>query len=151
MAARSGSPKQPDISNLAEHTGYHIRRAHTYFTRAFSVYGKRFDLRSQQATILVLTEKNPGIAPTSIADANDIKQSLVAKLVSDLEARGLIKTRSSTTDRRRKGLHITARGRVFLKRVMETFATELDPVLTRNLTSAEKATLIRLLKKIYRD
>ncbi|MDX1562542.1 MAG: MarR family winged helix-turn-helix transcriptional regulator [Gammaproteobacteria bacterium] len=151
MAARSIVLEQTDLSDLSEHTGYHIRRAHTYFTRVFSVYGKRFNLRSQQATILALTDKNPGIAPTCIADANDIKRSLVAKLVSDLETRGLITTRSSKTDRRRKGLHITAKGRAFLRRVMETFATELDPLLTRNLTNGEKTTLIKLLTKIYQD
>ena len=151
MAARSSCLNQMELIDLSKHTGYHIRRAHTYFARVFSVYGKQFGLRSQQATILVMTEKNPGIAPTSIADANDIKRSLVASLVSDLEERGLIKTRGSRTDRRRKGLHITAKGRVFLTRVMETFATELDPILTRNLSTAQKATLIKLLKRVYED
>jgi len=151
MAARSNRHSRIDISDLSVHTGYHIRRAHTFFTRVFSVYGKRFGLRSQQATILVLTERNPGIAPAAIADTNDIKRSLVAKLVSDLEERGLITTRNSAEDRRRKGLYITAKGKAFLHRVMRTFATELDPILTRKLTAAEKKTLIRLLRKIYDD
>ena len=151
MAARLKNTPDIDFSDVSKHTGYHIRRAHTYFSRAFIEFGRRFDLRSQQATILSLTEKNPGITPARIADANDIKRTLVAKLTTDLKKRGLIKSRTSDIDRRQTGLHLTAKGRKFLHHVMATFAKELDPELTRNLTAAEKKTLIRLLKKVYQD
>ena len=151
MTRKTSSRKRIDFGDIPEHTGYHIRRAYSYFTRIFAEYGRRFDLRSQQATILTLTDRNPGISPARIADANEIKRSLVTRLVTDLERRGLIECRTSSSDRRHKGLHITQEGRRFLKKVMSTFAAEVDPMLVRNLTAGEKRTLIKLLTKIYRD
>jgi DNA-binding MarR family transcriptional regulator len=151
MTRKTARRKAIDFGDIPEHTGYHIRRAYSYFTRVFAEQGKRFDLRSQQATILTLTDRNPGISPARIADANEIKRSLVTRLVTDLENRGLIECRISKTDRRHKGLHITSEGRRFLRKVMSTFAAEVEPVLVRNLSAGEKRTLIRLLTKIYRD
>lgn len=34
---------------------------------------------------------------------------------------------------------------------MATFAQEMEPKLTRNLSPTEKRTLIRLLKRVYTD
>jgi DNA-binding MarR family transcriptional regulator len=140
-----------DFGDIPEHTGYHIRRAHSYFTRIFSSYGRRFGVRSQQATILTLASRNPGVSPARIADANDIERSLVAKLVAELEERGFIERRPSGRDRREKGLHVTRNGRAFLKEIMATFAREMEPLLVRNLSSTDKRALIRLLKKVYSD
>jgi len=151
MTRKTPRSRSIDFGDIPEHTGYHIRRAYSYFTRVFAEHGKRFDLRSQQATILTLADRNPGISPARIADANEIKRSLVTRLVTDLEQRGLIECRTSTTDRRHKGLYITREGRSFLRVVMSTFAAEVDPVLVRNLSAGEKRTLISLLTKIYRD
>lgn len=143
--------KQPDIEfgELVNHTGYHIRRAHSTFTRLFSVLGKEFALRSQQSSILVLTRENPGISPATIADAIEIERSLMAKLLSDLKERGFIQTRESTEDGRKKGLYITPAGRKFARTVMDTFRKELEPALTGTLSRSERATLIRLLVKLY--
>lgn len=151
MTRKTAPNNEIDFGDITEHTGYHIRRAYSYFTRVFAEHGKRFDLRSQQATILTLADRNPGISPARLADANEIKRSLVTRLVIDLEQRGLIECRISKTDRRHKGLFITRKGRTFLRTVMSTFAAEVDPALVRNLSDAEKRTLIKLLAKIYRD
>ena len=140
-----------DFGDIPEHTGYHIRRAYSYFFRIFSTYGKQFKVRSQQATILTLAKFNPGISPATVADANDIERSLVAKLITELEQRGFLERRSSSTDRRSKSLYITKSGARFLKGMMETFSREMEPELTRNLSVPEKRTLIRLLTKIYND
>ena len=151
MTRKNARSKPIDFGDIQEHTGYHIRRAYSYFTRVFAEHGKRFDLRSQQATILMLADRNPGISPARVADANEIKRSLVTRLVVDLERRGLIECRTSEIDRRHKGLYITRKGGSFLRNVMSTFAAEVDPALVRNLSAGEKRTLIKLLAKIYRD
>ena len=143
--------KKIDFGDIPEHTGYHIRRAYSYFARVFSTFGKRYSVRSQQATILTLARFNPGISPADVADANEIERSLVAKLVAELEQRELLERRPSTTDRRSKGLYITRTGTTFLKEMMATFANEMEPQLTRNLSASEKRTLIRLLKRVYGD
>ena len=140
-----------DFGGIPDHIGYHIRRAYSYFSRVFSVYGKRYSVRSQQATILTLARQNPGISPATIADANDIERSLVARLVTELEQRGYIERRPSATDGRHRGLFITRSGARFLDKILHSFATEMEPRLTRNLSAAERRTLIRLLEKIYQD
>lgn len=135
--------------DLIDHTGYHIRRAHSTFMRLFAAYGREFHIRSQQASILVLTRENPGISPAAIADAIEIERSLMAKLLADLKSRGYIKTRASDTDRRQKGLYITPAGRQYSLAVMSVFREQLEPELTRNLSEKERVTLIRLLGKLY--
>jgi DNA-binding MarR family transcriptional regulator len=147
----SETDKPVNYGELTNHTGYHIRRAHSVFTRLFSSTGKNFNLRSQQTSILVLTRENPGISPAAIADAIEIERSLMARLLTDLIDRGYITTRPSPEDGRQKGLYITTSGKKFIRRVMDTFYKKLEPALTGNLTPKEKQTLIKLLAKIYQS
>lgn len=143
--------KKQDIEfgELLNHTGYHIRRAHTTFMRQFSSFGKDFSLKSQQSSILVLTRENPGITPATLADAIEIERSLMAKLLTDLTQRGFIETKASTSDGRQKGLYITPKGNKFIRKVMDNFWDNLEPNLTKNLSEKERSTLTNLLKKIY--
>lgn len=136
---------------LTDHTGYHIRRAHSTFMRLFTSAGKGFALRSQQSSILVLTRENPGIGPATIADAIGIERSLMARLLTDLIERGFIETHASEQDGRQKGLYITTKGKSFIRKVMDTFWNTIEPSLTGHLTVAEKRTLIRLLKRLYQS
>jgi DNA-binding MarR family transcriptional regulator len=138
-----------EFGELLNHTGYHIRRAHTTFMRQFSTFGKEFLLKSQQSSILVLTRENPGITPAAVADAIEIERSLMAKLLNDLNERGFIETKTSTSDGRQKGLYITAKGKIFIRKVMDSFWGNLEPKLTKNLSENERLVLIKLLKKIY--
>lgn len=138
-----------NFGELLNHTGYHIRRAHSTFMRLFSSCGKQYLLKSQQSSILVLTRENPGITPAAIADAIEIERSLMTRLLADLKQQGLIEIRASTVDGRQKGLFTTTKGLNFIRKVMDSFWTELEPKLTQNLSENEKKTLIKLLKKVY--
>lgn len=140
-----------EFGELADHTGYHIRRAHSMFMRLFANVGKGFTIRSQQSSILVLTRENPGISPAAIASAIGIERSLMARLLSELQEQGFIKTLENTEDGRQKALFITPSGRKFIRKVMDTFWTTIEPELTQNLSESEKRTLIRLLSKIYNE
>lgn len=138
-----------NYGDLLRHTGYHIRRTYSFYSRIFAQYGKKFGIKSQQTTILILARNNPGITPASIADANEMERSLMAKLTADLEQRGFIERRPSESDKRNKGLFITKSGEKFLDEVKSTFLREVEPVLTRNLSESERKTLVRLLQKVY--
>jgi DNA-binding MarR family transcriptional regulator len=137
------------FGELTNHTGYHIRRAHSTFMRLFTACGREHLLKSQQSSILVLTRENPGISPAAIADAIEIERSLMAKLLTDLIERGFVETRSTPVDGRQKGLYITAKGKKFIQAVMDKFWRTLEPALTGSLSENERRTLIRLLTKIY--
>lgn len=143
------SKDEINYGSLLSHTGYHIRRTYSFYSRIFAQYGKRFGVKSQQTTILTLAKHNPGITPASIADANEMERSLMAKLTADLEQRGLIERRPSDDDKRNKGLFITKKGEKFLDELVTTFSREIEPQLTGRLTQAERKTLIHLLQKIY--
>ncbi len=104
-----------DYGEMPNNLGYHIHRAYSYFSRVFAHYGKRFGIKSQQTTILALTQRNPGISPATIADFTSMERSLMAKLTADLEERGLLERHQAEFDRRHKGLFITKAGDKFIE------------------------------------
>ncbi len=68
--------------------------------------------------------------------------------VDRLEAKGLVERRASAEDRRARIVHLTKEGRKFITRLYAEHATDLEQLAASSLTVAERATLIRLLKKI---
>ena len=115
-----------NYGDLPDYLGFHIRRTYTAYLRIFtSIVGKRYALKSQQYSILVLTANNAGITPSAIADAIEVKRSLIAVLTEDLRQRGLLKVATSNEDRRQKELFLTAKGQIFTKQVQQTVHSDL--------------------------
>jgi MarR family 2-MHQ and catechol resistance regulon transcriptional repressor len=67
--------------------------------------------------------------------------------VDRLEAKGLVERRASADDRRARIVHLTGEGRKLITRAYAEHATDMEQ-LASELSSTERATLIRLLKKI---
>jgi MarR family 2-MHQ and catechol resistance regulon transcriptional repressor len=67
--------------------------------------------------------------------------------VDRLEQKGLVERRASADDRRAKIVHLTAEGRKLITRAYNEHAADMEQ-LASDLSTAERATLIRLLKKI---
>jgi MarR family 2-MHQ and catechol resistance regulon transcriptional repressor len=67
--------------------------------------------------------------------------------VDRLEAKGLVERRASADDRRARIVHLTGEGRKFITRAYAEHATDMEQ-LASELSATERATLIRLLKKI---
>ncbi|MCB1662479.1 MAG: MarR family transcriptional regulator [Pseudomonadales bacterium] len=139
-----------DYGDLPNHLGFHIRRTYTAYLRVFTtLVGRRFALKSQQYSILVLTKHNPGITPSAIASAIEVKRSLIAVLTEDLRQRGFINIKTSATDGREKRLHLTKKGHTFIDEVRQLLLTEFGPALAKKLSANEIATLNKILPKIY--
>ncbi len=68
--------------------------------------------------------------------------------VDRLEAKGLVERRASSTDRRARIVHLTKEGRKLIKRAYAEHAADMERLAASSLTTSERATLIRLLKKI---
>src|SRR5262245_12110245 len=68
--------------------------------------------------------------------------------VDRLEKRGLVERRAHGTDRRARIVHLTREGRKLITRAYAQHAADLERLASASLTTAERATLIRLLKKI---
>ena len=68
--------------------------------------------------------------------------------VDRLEKRGLVERRAHGTDRRARIVHLTREGRKLITRAYAQHAADLERLASASLTATERATLIRLLKKI---
>ena len=68
--------------------------------------------------------------------------------VDRLEAKGLVERRAHADDRRARIVHLTKEGRRLIKRAYAEHAVDMERLAAASLTTAERATLIRLLKKI---
>ena len=68
--------------------------------------------------------------------------------VDRLEKRQLVERRAHGTDRRARIVHLTKEGRKLITRAYAQHAADLEQLMSASLTTTERATLIRLLKKI---
>src|SRR5262245_41235902 len=67
--------------------------------------------------------------------------------IDRLEEKGLVERRPSREDRRAKIVHLTSEGRKLITRAYNEHASDMEQ-LAADLSTNERATLIRLLKKI---
>jgi MarR family 2-MHQ and catechol resistance regulon transcriptional repressor len=67
--------------------------------------------------------------------------------IDRLEAKGLVERRASANDRRARIVHLTKEGRKLITRAYAEHAADMER-LAAALSASERATLIRLLKKI---
>jgi MarR family 2-MHQ and catechol resistance regulon transcriptional repressor len=68
--------------------------------------------------------------------------------VDRLESKGLVERRASGTDRRARIVHLTKDGKKLIQRVYAGHAADMEQLASTSLTKPERATLMRLLKKI---
>src|SRR5467141_1630560 len=68
--------------------------------------------------------------------------------VDRLEQKGLVERRAHGSDRRARIVHLTKQGRKLITRAYAQHAADLEQLMSASLTTRERATLIRLLKKI---
>lgn len=137
-----------DTSYLETLLGYNTRRAALViidaFLRQMAVYG----LRPVDFSVLSLIGHNPGITSRQLCASLDIQPPNLVGLVNQLQKRALITRRPHPSDGRAMGLHLTPAGRRLMKQA-EATASALEEQAGARLSTAERATLIRLLKKIY--
>jgi MarR family 2-MHQ and catechol resistance regulon transcriptional repressor len=68
--------------------------------------------------------------------------------VDRLETKGLVERRAHATDRRTRVVHLTKEGRKLIAHLYADHAADMEGLASGSLTKTERATLIRLLKKI---
>jgi MarR family 2-MHQ and catechol resistance regulon transcriptional repressor len=68
--------------------------------------------------------------------------------IDRLEAKGLVERRASGTDRRARIVHLTKEGGKLIRRAYSGHAADMERLSAASLTTQERRTLIRLLKKI---
>ena len=138
-----------DRGLLSDLLGYHLRRADALTFQSFGAALADDRISPGQLGVLLLVQANPGINQTRAGKALGIDRSTLVSTIDGLEERGLLERTPSPTDRRSHALMLTAAGGDFLADVRPRLDAHEEEV-ARNLTDAERRSLIRLLEKIVR-
>ncbi len=140
---------QVNTAFLETLVGYNARRAALAVISVFLQRMAPFDLRVVDFSVLTLIAHNPGITSRQLCQALDILPPNLVGMVKQLEKRGLLEKRSHPTDRRAQGLHLTEAGTA-LQAETQAVVASLESESITHLTEDERATLLQLLRKVYR-
>ena len=154
---RSARPSQDvpsvetvDTTFLEGLLGYNARRAALAVIEVFLERMAVYRLRPVDFSVLSLVVHNAGITSRQLCSALGILPPNLVSLVAALEKRGLIERMPHPRDGRATGLPVTPAG-MKLMRQAERTAAELEAEVAKRLTATEQRTLLRLLRKVYRD
>lgn len=141
-------PARLDTRFLESLIGYNARRAALaiigHVLQRLAPYG----LRVVDFSVLTVIAHNPGVTSRQVCAALDILPPNLVGLLRGLEQRGWVEKREHPTDRRAQGLYVTAAGAEVQARAQADIAGVEHGHLT-HLDADERATLIRLLRKVY--
>jgi DNA-binding MarR family transcriptional regulator len=138
-----------DTSFLETLLGYNARRAALAVIEVFIQRMAPYQLKPVDFSVLSLIAHNPGITSRQLCATLGILPPNLVGMVNALERRELILRQPHPRDGRAMGLHLTPAG-TKLMRAAETTAAALEADVASRLTPAELATLIGLLKKVYK-
>ncbi len=133
--------------SVREMVGYGLKRAYMVLYPAAQAALAELDLRVPSFSCLSVIVRNPGIAPSVLAERLKMERSNIVVIIDELESRELIGRRQSKTDRRRYALTATVRGRRLHDKAVVALHASEAPFLGR-LDAEERAQLIALLLRI---
>jgi DNA-binding MarR family transcriptional regulator len=138
---------EPPPEPLASATGFLLswngRRTAEGFARALEEVG----LRPPLFGVLTLIDSHPGLTQRELVDGSLIDPSSMVAVLDELEADGLAERRVHESDRRKRAVHLTAKGRRTLGRA-RAVATSFADDLLEPLDDDERETLRQLLRKL---
>jgi len=152
-AKRTSAAKTPRVMEapkrgiLDQLLGYQIRRAQTRLFAHFEEHLHHLKITPGQLGLLVMISANPGINQVALARAVGIERATLGEFVDRFEREKLVERRGLIGDRRSYALHLTKRGQDFLDEAIPAVMAH-ESAFTEHLTSAERATLLKLLAKM---
>jgi DNA-binding MarR family transcriptional regulator len=97
--------------------------------------------------LLTVVAKRPGITQQDLAGLANVDPSSMVALLDGLEERGVLERRVDPDDRRRRSIHLTAKGQDQM-RVLQREARKAAKTLLGPLEPGEREELNRLLRKL---
>ncbi|MFT4267597.1 MAG: MarR family transcriptional regulator [Xenophilus sp.] len=147
--ARPPAAADPLDSVLLESlVGYNARRAYLVISTTFAERMAAYGLKQVDFSVLSLLAHNPGATSRQLCAKLDILPPNLVNIVAGMDRRGLIERRPHPLDGRALGLHLTPAGEALI-RDAEQAVVQAEQDASARLTARERATLIRLLQKIY--
>ena len=140
------------LESLSGGSGVHLWLVLWKASRAVEAYAEKSitDLEmcgSDFAVLEALLHKGP-LLVNEIGKKVLLTSGSITVAVDRLEQKALVERRAHGTDRRARVVHLTRKGRKLITRVYGQHANDLERLASAALTTNERATLIRLLKKI---
>ena len=140
------------LESLSGGSGVHVFLVLWKAARAVQAYAEKSitDLEiggSDFAVLEALLHKGP-LPVNEIGKKVLLTSGSMTVAVDRLEQRRLVERRAHGSDRRTRIVRLTKEGRKLITRAYAQHATDLERLASASLTVTERATLIRLLKKI---
>jgi MarR family 2-MHQ and catechol resistance regulon transcriptional repressor len=140
------------LESLSGGSGVHVFLVLWKAARAVGSYAEKSitDLEmcgSDFAVLEALLHKGP-LPVNEIGKKILLTSGSITVAVDRLEKRGLVERHAHDTDRRARIVHLTKEGRRLITRAYAQHAADLERLASASLKTTERATLIRLLKKI---
>jgi len=149
---RTGGTRQRVLnqSALTDLFGYNARRAEVRVRQEFLRALADWDIRPAEYSALTLIASNEFVTQADLVDALNIKRPNMVGLIDGLERRGLAERSVYERDRRNHVLSLTAKGEVLLADI-DQLVREMDRRITQCWTPKERAQVIELLQRFYRQ
>lgn len=155
LRSGNGVPRKIDRGPLPGYYGYNLRIAQVAVFEDFAkIVGRMADrmgeLTPGRFSLLTLLKHNPGINQTDLSRAVGLDKSTLTPALDQLERNGLILRQRTATDRRTYALSLSEKGKTLLDD-LNAKVLQHEQNIVASLSSSERATLLRLLKKIARS
>jgi DNA-binding MarR family transcriptional regulator len=132
---------------LARFPGFLLNWVAVRSRTRFATGLEQLGLHRREFAALAIVADRPGITQHEVAAATSIDQSTLVATLDALELRGLAERRIDPDDRRRRTIHLTARGERVLGEA-RTLARSLNRELLAPLDPDERRQFVALLRKL---
>ena len=149
-APTNPAPERLNAGTLEALIGYNARRAYSAVSTLFFERMAPYGLKQVEYSVLALLAHNPGATSRQLCATLDILPPNFVNLISALDRRGLIERRPHPRDGRAIGLYLTPAG-LALAQETEGVVVQMESDAATALTERERATLRRLLQKLYQS
>lgn len=123
-------------------------RATTEVYEAFDAHFARYDLSSGKFTVLMqLFVAKQDMAPSEFAERANVTRATITGLLDGLEREGLVQRQAHPSDRRMLTVHLTDKGHTLIERMLPDHFCRTKKLMA-NLSTTEKKTFVKLLKKL---
>jgi DNA-binding MarR family transcriptional regulator len=138
---------QPPPEPLASALGFLLSWNGQRMAHKFAAALEPLGLRPPHFGVLRLIDAAPGSTQQELVDRSMIDPSTMVGIIDELEGLGLAERRAHETDRRKRAVHLTAKGRRTLERALAVAMQSAEEVLAP-LGKRERDTLQKLLRKL---
>lgn len=121
--------------------------ANTISAAIASAYSERHDLSIPEWRVMAVLAREPGLSAAEVTLRTAMDKVAVSRAVARLLARGRLRRRRTSHDRRRSSLDLTTSGRDVYRRIVP-WALEYERRLLTALSPAETTALDAVLRKL---